>query len=85
LRFSGRLMVIQNAYPRFSRITLLSFIAVLACWCRVTICGRSADDRERDFAIRPVICRQCRTSAAAAKFVLEGPAVLQMSRSCREK
>src|SRR6185369_16361706 len=32
LRLSGRLMVIQNACPRFSRITLLmSFIVPLAC------------------------------------------------------
>src|ERR1700676_1433170 len=33
LRFSGRLMVIQSAAPRFSRMTLLgSVIAMLACW-----------------------------------------------------
>src|SRR5689334_5388468 len=32
LRLSGRLMVIQNACPRFSRITLLvSFIVPLTC------------------------------------------------------
>jgi hypothetical protein len=32
-RFSGRLMVIQSAFPRFSRMTLLwSVIAMLACW-----------------------------------------------------
>jgi hypothetical protein len=32
LRFSGRLMVIQNAGPRFSnRTLLLSVIALLAC------------------------------------------------------
>jgi hypothetical protein len=32
LRFSGRLIVIQNACPRFSRSTLvLSVIALLAC------------------------------------------------------
>jgi hypothetical protein len=30
LRFSGRLMVIQNASPRFSEITLLSVIALPA-------------------------------------------------------
>jgi hypothetical protein len=33
LRFSGRLMVIQNACPRFSSMTLLlSVMALLACW-----------------------------------------------------
>src|SRR5712671_3745282 len=37
LRFSGRLMVIQSAFPRFSSMTLLgSVIAMLACWSYIT-------------------------------------------------
>src|SRR5216683_781904 len=55
LRLSGRLMVIQRACPRFSRITLLwSVIVPLACLpiCQVSanICGRMAVDRKRDLA-----------------------------------
>src|ERR1700737_4284032 len=50
LRFSGRLMVIQNACPRFSWFTLLSVMALPACWCRTAICGKSSNGRKSDFA-----------------------------------
>src|SRR5258708_6703178 len=50
LRLSGRLMLIQNAWPRLSRMTLsFSVIAVPARWCRGPICGRSVADRKDDF------------------------------------
>src|SRR4051794_6237056 len=54
LRLSGRLMVIQNACPRFSRITLLlSAMVPLFClpsFCQVSanICGRMAVDCKQD-------------------------------------
>src|SRR2546421_8490831 len=61
LRLSGRLMVIQNACPRFSRITLLlsaivplfclpSLVFAKASLCQVSanICGRMAVDRKQD-------------------------------------
>src|SRR3954453_11533750 len=54
LRLSGRLMVIQKACPRFSRITLLwSVMVSLACFAHVlaNICGRTAVDRKRDLAL----------------------------------
>src|ERR1700716_1706794 len=55
LRLSGRLMVIQKACPRFSRITLLwSVMVSLACFAHVlaNICGRMGVDRKRDLALR---------------------------------
>src|SRR4051794_24172993 len=54
LRLSGRLMVIQKACPRFSRITLLwSVMVSLACFAHVlaSICGRLAVDRKRDLTL----------------------------------
>src|SRR5262249_8549419 len=49
LRFSGRLMVIQNACPRFSAMTLdVSCLAPsLPCFDEANICGRSAEERKR--------------------------------------
>src|ERR1700682_2991461 len=54
LRLSGRLMVIQKACPRFSRITVLrSVIIALACFAHLlaSICGRIAVDCKRDLTI----------------------------------
>jgi hypothetical protein len=57
LRFSGRLMVIQNACPRFSRITLLlSVIALhtcLPCFIPADICdGIAREHKGKRGAIR---------------------------------
>src|ERR1700722_11639562 len=49
LRFSGRLMVIQNACPRFSSFTLLlSVIASLRLPLSADISGRMASDCKED-------------------------------------
>src|SRR3981081_3181755 len=53
LRFSGRLMVIQNACPRFSSTTLLlSVIVLLACPLWADINGRMTADCKDDLGIR---------------------------------
>src|SRR5437899_1626131 len=54
LRFSGRLMVIQNACPRFSRITLSSVMACspVRCALKANICDGIACDCKRDLGQR---------------------------------
>src|SRR6187549_237027 len=57
LRLSGRLMVIQNALPRFSHITLvLSVIVPLACFAHAlaNICRRIMVDCKPDQLLRAV-------------------------------
>src|ERR1700722_2134944 len=60
LRFSGRLMVIQNACPRFSSFTLPSVIYPARSFTKGTIaadiCGRITGDCKDDLAVR----NQCR-------------------------
>src|SRR4030081_3436292 len=53
LRLSGRLMVIQNAGPRFSSTTLLlSFITLLASSMSANINGRMGRDCKEDLIVR---------------------------------
>src|SRR5438105_2458531 len=55
LRLSGRLMVIQNACPRFSRMTLPLSVMVptrLSLPVSANICGRIDADCKRDLSYR---------------------------------
>src|ERR1035437_3966392 len=79
LRFSGRLMVIQNACPRFSSTTLpLSVIALLARLLSANINGRMAADCKDDLSRRSsrwsglfhpdLVVVECRTADRRDRF-----------------